>query len=43
MRYMDKSSSFEEKARCGMKYEIDSIKPYGTGIIIIYKKGVQIP
>src|SRR3990167_6150729 len=42
MRYMDKRGDDESKPRCGMSYEIDLIKPYGTGIIIIYKKGVRI-
>ena len=41
MRFMNKQSP-DEKARCGMMYEIESIKPFGTGIIINYKKGVKI-
>ena len=42
MRYMNKQSWDENKARCGIEYEIESIKPYGTGVIIQYKKGVRI-
>lgn len=42
MRYMNKQSDEENKPRCGMQYDIESIKPYGTGILINYKKGVKI-